>query len=242
MQHPHRVPTTVVAGLAARRWPPVTSLSAAASAAVAVAVRCGSRSAASTLPAPRPWPRSFASSGPTSSTASSPSNGATPAGEHPLPPPRVPEPRPNLTPSSAPVIWSVLPQGRGRSVAVDRLWINRYLQRKESARQTAVNQGGILEKPKLLFKNMTDSRVEEFLPFKSDAAVREDYVNAYGSIRIGKILEDLDALAGSIAYVHCDDGSDDTPPLTIVTASLDRIDMISRIPTDVDVSISGFVT
>jgi acyl-coenzyme A thioesterase 9 len=64
---------------------------------------------------------------------------------------------------------------------------------------------------------MIDSYVEEYLPFKSDPNVREEYLNAYGTIRIGKILEDLDALAGSIAYVHCDDGLDDTPPLTIVT-------------------------
>ncbi|KAJ3417340.1 Acyl-coenzyme A thioesterase 9, mitochondrial [Chytridiales sp. JEL 0842] len=89
---------------------------------------------------------------------------------------------------------------------------------------------------------MIDSYVQEFLPFKSDPNVREEYLNAYGTIRIGKILEDLDALAGSIAYVFCDDGRDDTPPLTIVTASVDRIDMINRIPVDQDISLSGHVT
>ena len=66
-------------------------------------------------------------------------------------------------------------------------------------------------------KRMIDSYVEEYLPFKSDLNVREEYVNVYGKIRIGKVFEDLDALAGSIAYAHCDDLIHDTPPLTIVT-------------------------
>jgi acyl-coenzyme A thioesterase 9 len=70
----------------------------------------------------------------------------------------------------------------------------------------------------------------------------EDYIGAHGSIRFGKILEDLDALAGSISYVHCDDGRNDTPPLTIVTASVDRIDLLKSIPRHEDISISGFVT
>jgi acyl-coenzyme A thioesterase 9 len=66
-------------------------------------------------------------------------------------------------------------------------------------------------------KTMKDSYVEEYLPFKTDKEFREEYVNVYGRIRLGKILEDLDALAGSIAYKHCDDGREDTLPLTIVT-------------------------
>ncbi|KAJ3296417.1 Acyl-coenzyme A thioesterase 9, mitochondrial [Blyttiomyces sp. JEL0837] len=141
-----------------------------------------------------------------------------------------------------PAKWSVLPQVRGRSVATNRLWVNRYLARKESARVAAAATGEAATGAEILERLMTDSLVEEYLPFKSDPSVREDYVNAYGSIRIGKILEDLDALAGSIAYVHCDDFRDDTPPLTIVTASLDRIDMINRIPVNEDVCMSGMVT
>ncbi|KAI9337604.1 HotDog domain-containing protein [Zopfochytrium polystomum] len=152
------------------------------------------------------------------------------------------DPKLDLGLQAAPVIWSVLPQNRGRTTTTNRLWINRYLQRKENAHQAAVSTNKPVDAGPLLQKRMVDSLVEEYLPFGTDPAVREDYVNAYGSIRIGKILEDLDALAGSIAYMHCDDGRDDTPPLTIVTASLDRIDMINRIPADIDVVLSGFVS
>ncbi|KAJ3101395.1 Acyl-coenzyme A thioesterase 9, mitochondrial [Phlyctochytrium planicorne] len=116
-----------------------------------------------------------------------------------------------------------------------------YLERKEAAKKE-VPRDGSSPKPVLVAKSMSDSFVDEYLLFKSDEGVREDYINSYGSIRIGKIMEDLDALAGSVAYRHCDDGRDDTPPLTIVTASVDRIDMINRIPVDKDICLSGCVT
>ena len=50
-------------------------------------------------------------------------------------------------------------------------------------------------------------------------------MNFYGDIRIGLIFEELDAFAGQIAYHHSN-GLSASPPLTIVTASVDRIDML----------------
>lgn len=59
--------------------------------------------------------------------------------------------------------------------------------------------------------------------------------------RYGKILEDLDAMAGAISYKHCDDGKTDSTPLTIVTASVDRIDFLK--PWGIkDLRLSGHVT
>jgi len=40
------------------------------------------------------------------------------------------------------------------------------------------------------------------LPFASNVALRDQYVNAFGGIRVGKIFEDLDAFAAELAYVH----------------------------------------
>lgn len=85
---------------------------------------------------------------------------------------------------------------------------------------------------------MSESYVEEFLRFKSNPQVKEDYLNYYGGIRIGKILEDLDALAGSISYLHCAETSD----VIVVTASVDRIDLLTSIPADKDLKISGHVS
>ena len=90
-------------------------------------------------------------------------------------------------------------------------------------------------------KRPLDSYVEFYLRL-SQKPIREDYLSFHDEIRMGKILEDLDSLAGSISYLHCDDGQENSDPLTIVTASLDRIDLHSSIPIDQDLKLSGHVT
>jgi acyl-coenzyme A thioesterase 9 len=47
---------------------------------------------------------------------------------------------------------------------------------------------------------MADSFTEAFLPFTSDRQLLDEYLTYAGTIRVGKLLEDLDALAGTIAY------------------------------------------
>jgi acyl-coenzyme A thioesterase 9 len=59
-------------------------------------------------------------------------------------------------------------------------------------------------------------------PFSSNPFLSETYKSPWGTIRIGKILEDLDALAGNIAFKHCVSAGSWKPPL-IVTAGIDRI-------------------
>jgi acyl-CoA hydrolase len=54
-------------------------------------------------------------------------------------------------------------------------------------------------------------------------------------------MEDLDALAGAISYKHADDGLQDSSPLTIVTASVDRIDFLKPFGVS-DLRLSGHVT
>jgi len=72
--------------------------------------------------------------------------------------------------------------------------------------------------------------------------LRDQYKNIWGNVRVGKLLEDIDALAGNIAYTHCDDADPTTPPLTLVTAAVDRIDLIRPIPPDTDLRLRGCVT
>ncbi|KAG2219695.1 hypothetical protein INT45_001867 [Circinella minor] len=73
---------------------------------------------------------------------------------------------------------------------------------------------------------MADSYMEMNLPFKSSPALLEEYIFVDGRIRTGKLLEDLDAMAGAIAYKYIDNGDPDSPPVTIVTASVDRLDLL----------------
>lgn len=49
---------------------------------------------------------------------------------------------------------------------------------------------------------MQDSYSELLLPFGSEPELLEQYTNASGGLRIGKLMEHLDSLAGSIAYKH----------------------------------------
>ncbi|KAI8339003.1 acyl-CoA hydrolase [Chlamydoabsidia padenii] len=77
----------------------------------------------------------------------------------------------------------------------------------------------------LIEKTMAESHMDFYLPFKSSPELLEEYIFVDGRIRTGKLLEDLDALAGAIAYKHIDNNDPDASPVTIVTASVDRLDL-----------------
>jgi acyl-coenzyme A thioesterase 9 len=49
---------------------------------------------------------------------------------------------------------------------------------------------------------MHDSYVELSLPFRSQPDILERYIATSGGIRLGKLFEDLDSLAGDAAYTH----------------------------------------
>ena len=77
--------------------------------------------------------------------------------------------------------------------------------------------------------------------FSKDQFLLETYRNPWGEMRFGKILEDLDALAGNIAFNHVVHEGSDLLPL-IVTAGVDRIRMRRRPNIDADQYLSGKVT
>jgi len=79
------------------------------------------------------------------------------------------------------------------------------------------------------------------LPLGSDEEVREQYLSWRGTVRFGKLLEDADAFAGTVAFVHCDDGNAETAPQRLVTAAVERIDVRRPIPVD-DMVLCGNVT
>ncbi|KAL7152086.1 hypothetical protein ABFS83_04G074500 [Erythranthe nasuta] len=78
--------------------------------------------------------------------------------------------------------------------------------------------------------------------FSTDYILREQYRDPWNEVRIGKLLEDLDALAGTISVKHCSDDDSTTRPLYLVTASVDRMVLKKPISVDVDLHISGAVT
>nr|CAG8433584.1 14268_t:CDS:2 [Entrophospora candida] len=98
------------------------------------------------------------------------------------------------------------------------------------------------QQQQLVPKTMSDSCVEKFLPLKSDAELLEDYISPYGGIRLGKIFENLDLLAGASAYKHCEIDKSNLAPFLIVTASVDRLDLLIKYLKINDLRLIGHVT
>ncbi|KAJ2915336.1 hypothetical protein MD484_g5070, partial [Candolleomyces efflorescens] len=103
------------------------------------------------------------------------------------------------------------------------------------------------EEDKLVPRSMHDSYSELVLPFASSVQVLEEYINASGGIRSGKLMENFDSLAGSVAYKHMlgpsvkTVGSIEDRGFYIVTASVDRLDMLSPLNPKRDLRLSGLV-
>jgi|APAra0007618257_1042622.scaffolds.fasta_scaffold02260_10 hypothetical protein len=123
---------------------------------------------------------------------------------------------------------------------------------------------------KLTAKSPSRSRTSILYKFSSDFVLREQYRNPWNEIRTGKLVEDLDALAGTISFKvlvfgsclliclhpeylnitlfcvlllkqHCG-GDSSARSMILVTASVDRIIMKRPIRVDTDLSIVGAVT
>lgn len=96
-------------------------------------------------------------------------------------------------------------------------------------------------------RHMYDSYSELVLPFASNKELLEQYTNASGGIRTGKLMEHLDSLAGSIAYKHLLGptveklGTIQQRGFYIVTASVDRLDMLAPLHPVRDLRLSGQV-
>ncbi|WPK25191.1 hypothetical protein PUMCH_002495 [Australozyma saopauloensis] len=73
-------------------------------------------------------------------------------------------------------------------------------------------------------KTRSESFSYLILPFKDDQWLCDSYINAFGRLRAGQLFQDLDALAGRIAYKHCAPAE----PVN-VTASVDRILMLKKV-------------
>ncbi|KAI3526425.1 hypothetical protein L1887_05678 [Cichorium endivia] len=93
----------------------------------------------------------------------------------------------------------------------------------------------------LLTKTPTQSRTTILYNFSTDYILREQYRDPWNEVRIGKLLEDLDALAGTISVKHCSDEDSMTRPLLLVTASVDKMVLKKTISVDGDLKMAGSV-
>ncbi|KAM0038037.1 putative thiolester hydrolase [Helianthus debilis subsp. tardiflorus] len=95
---------------------------------------------------------------------------------------------------------------------------------------------------KVASKRPADSRTTILYPFSKDYILREQYRNPWNGIRVGKLLEDLDALAGTISFKHCFNHASMAESLLLVTASVDKMVIKKPIVVDSDLKIAGAVT
>ena len=117
-----------------------------------------------------------------------------------------------------------------------QLWEQRrVLLEKEGAKLGT----GPAEAPTIIEKTVDASRMSVQYKFTQDAFLRHLYLDSSGDIQIGKLLEDLDALAGNIAASHCDDNNSRTTPLNLVTASVDKIAQMHPITMSKDYVLLG---
>ncbi|KAL3517908.1 hypothetical protein ACH5RR_020497 [Cinchona calisaya] len=93
----------------------------------------------------------------------------------------------------------------------------------------------------LLTRTASQSRTTILYNFSTDYILREQYRDPWNEVRIGKLLEDLDALAGTISVKHCTDDDSTTRPLLLVTASVDKMVLKKPISVDVDLKMAGAV-
>ncbi|XP_070047023.1 acyl-coenzyme A thioesterase 2, chloroplastic isoform X2 [Nicotiana tomentosiformis] len=91
----------------------------------------------------------------------------------------------------------------------------------------------------LLKKTPAESRTSILYNFSTDYILREQYRDPWNEVRIGKLLEDLDALAGTISVKHCSDVDSMTRPLYLVTASVDKMVLKKPISVDTDLKMTG---
>jgi acyl-CoA hydrolase len=125
---------------------------------------------------------------------------------------------------------------RERTAITSKLWQDRLAQAKAAGVSEAAAtraQEALVPKP--------PTRTSIRYSFSADENLLEAYRNPWNAVRVGRVLEDLDSLAGNIAFSHCDDADRATRPQLLVTASVDRVRLMRALKLEEDVILSGAV-
>ncbi|XP_055309213.1 acyl-coenzyme A thioesterase 9, mitochondrial-like isoform X2 [Sitodiplosis mosellana] len=95
-------------------------------------------------------------------------------------------------------------------------------------------------------RSMKDSFTSALLPLSQDLALRDKYVTFMGSVRLGRLMEDMDLFAVWVLHQHVKLPNLDPSiplPYTFVTLFVDSINFTDHIPkNDSDIRLSGHVS
>eukprot|EP01124_Arcella_intermedia_P023242 TRINITY_DN3643_c0_g1_i2.p1 TRINITY_DN3643_c0_g1~~TRINITY_DN3643_c0_g1_i2.p1 ORF type:complete len:444 (-),score=53.79 TRINITY_DN3643_c0_g1_i2:168-1499(-) len=117
--------------------------------------------------------------------------------------------------------------GRHYSPVIQKLWRDR-----ENIKSSP--QSPSARKP-------SETKIELIYQFSQDPELVDAYASPWGWMRVGRILEDLDALAGNVATLHCSGISVDGLPVLLATVTVDKITMSRPGDLTKDMKISGQV-
>lgn len=130
--------------------------------------------------------------------------------------------------------------GRFQTPIVDTLWRKRAAAKARAEFEASQTETLYDGERRLIEKSPLDSANAVTYALSTDEALADTYRNPWGHVRAGRLLEDLDALAGTVAFDHCQAAGE--RDLHIVTASVDRIVYRDRPSLDADLTLSGRVT
>lgn len=95
-------------------------------------------------------------------------------------------------------------------------------------------------------RSMRDSYLVALIPLSTNTRLQDKYTTFLGSVRVGRLLEDMDIFAVMVAQKHIlnpDLPSGIPSPQTLVTACVDRIDFSDFVPKPhEDIKMSGHVS
>jgi acyl-coenzyme A thioesterase 9 len=103
-----------------------------------------------------------------------------------------------------PSLATGMPLSGSHTSITTQLW--RLRSAKRAAEEASVASASEPLEPQLLLLTKPPHTTSIRYPFASDPVLREEYCNPWGKVRLGKLLEDLDSLAGTIAFDHWCDG------------------------------------
>ncbi|GLC67776.1 hypothetical protein PLESTF_000606200 [Pleodorina starrii] len=114
-----------------------------------------------------------------------------------------------------------------------KLWVERASKRATAAPAEPTGEGRPPKHVSVTYNFSTDRTLHEMYRYD-----RFRSRNPWGHLRLGRLLEDLDSLAGNVAFEHCHTGRG--PPL-LVTASVDEIAVRHPLLVDRDIVVRGQV-
>lgn len=127
-------------------------------------------------------------------------------------------------------------------IGYDKTWGEKVLDKEFLANQVKKDQSSLQK------HRMTESFAEAVIPLGDEPELRNRYGNFRNTVRLGRLLEDLDTMAVHISYLHNKSqniilNGRQVSPIVIVTALVDRIEINEgAIKIDKNIKLSGFTT